>query len=232
MELERSQTLCARPAARAPSFHPSLQSRGIPMAPPEMLVERKEDTRSRRFIAVWKPELVIAFLICGDGVQAISRQFAEDGQRSRIRQRSSREAVRGSTDNQRGREALRPPHRMRDHCRCRRVGWETPTPSGARVGRWLPSSSCRRRRSPSTLLRSPADIVRCGGETRSSRHHDRGGPIHSQIVMIASLEAAPCCFPPSPVFGNDSCTGALGRAATQIIGMRNDRRPSNHELHV
>ncbi len=127
-------TLCARQRPRAPSFHPSLQSRGIPMAPPEMLVERKEDTRSRRFIAVWKPELVIAFLICGDGVQAISRQFAEDGQRSRIRQRRSREAVRGSSDNQRGREALRPPHRMRRHGRYRGVGWETPTPSGARVG--------------------------------------------------------------------------------------------------
>ena len=77
---------------------------------------------------------LISLVVGGDGVEAIGSQFAEDGQRARIRQRSSREAVRGSSDNQRGREALRPPHRMGRRCRCRRVGGETPTPSGARVG--------------------------------------------------------------------------------------------------
>ncbi len=71
-----------------------------------------------------EPELVIARVVGGDGVETIGSQFAEDRQRARIRQRSSREAVRGSSDNQRGREALRLPHRMRCHARCRRVGRE------------------------------------------------------------------------------------------------------------
>jgi len=134
MELESGQALLMRPAAGVPSLQPPHQATGIAMSPPKMRIDRKDDRRMNRLRADVEPELVISLVVGGDGVEAIGSQFAEDGQRARIRQRSSREAVRGSSDNQRGREALRPPHRMGRRCRCRRVGGETPTPSGARVG--------------------------------------------------------------------------------------------------
>lgn len=68
--------LRARPSARQLAVQPTLQPRGIAMTPPEMLIERKEDTRPRRFIAMWKPELVIALIIRDNGVQTIACQFA------------------------------------------------------------------------------------------------------------------------------------------------------------
>lgn len=76
MNLEGGQTLRARPSAGRIVLQPPLQPRGIAMTPPKMLVERKEDTRPRRFIAVWKPELMIALIIRDNGVQAITYQFA------------------------------------------------------------------------------------------------------------------------------------------------------------
>lgn len=48
------------------------------MTPEEMLIERKEDARARRFITVLEPEAVIARFILGNAVQAVARQFARD----------------------------------------------------------------------------------------------------------------------------------------------------------
>lgn len=69
------------------------------MPPPEMWIDRKDDRHRDRLRADVEPELVIALVIRCDGVETIPGQFAEDGQRARIRQRSSREVVRGSSDN-------------------------------------------------------------------------------------------------------------------------------------
>ena len=81
MELKRGQALVARPAAGALSFQPSHQTASIAIAPPEIRIDRKQDRGVDRFPTAGEPELVIAFAIGGDGVQAITGQFTEDRQR-------------------------------------------------------------------------------------------------------------------------------------------------------
>nr|WP_319797903.1 hypothetical protein [Nitrobacter sp.] len=72
MELEGGQTLFARPTARALSLQPPHQTARIAMAPPKMRIDRKDDRRMNRLRADVEPELVIALIVGGDGMEAIA----------------------------------------------------------------------------------------------------------------------------------------------------------------
>ena len=81
MKLERGEALRTRHTARPPALESSDQTARIAVAPPEMRIDRKEDRRSDRLGAGVEPELVMAVVIIGDGMQPIAGQFAEDRQR-------------------------------------------------------------------------------------------------------------------------------------------------------
>lgn len=104
MELERGQALLARPRTGQLAVQSPLQAGRVTVTPPEMRVERKQNSGFDRAGALRKPKPMIAVVIADDSVESVAGQFGDEGQRTRIRKRRSCKAVWGSRDNKRGRE--------------------------------------------------------------------------------------------------------------------------------
>lgn len=72
MELKRGQALFTRPAARAQPLQPPHQPAGIAVAPPEMRIDREKNGRLQRLSTIPKPEVMIALVIIGNGMQSVA----------------------------------------------------------------------------------------------------------------------------------------------------------------
>jgi hypothetical protein len=167
MELERGQALLAWPGTGQLAVQPPFQATRVAITPPEMRVEREQNSGFDRAGALREPEPMIAIVIVDDSMESLVGQFGGEGQRDRIRERRSRKAVWGSRDNKRGREVSGLPNGPRGQGRYSGVRRERPTPNGARGALWLRPLRSRRWRCVPAPRHNPVGIACCGEETRT-----------------------------------------------------------------